>query len=146
MNGSIISLRPNYGHIIVVVKRNNLPMAKRILIIDDDEDILEILDIIFKDEGYEVIISNTGHAAEYVHQINPDVMLLDVRLAGSEKTGDEICRAIKNAYPSELFPIILVSAEANISSIANCCGADAFVSKPFDIFKLIKKVEELIPT
>lgn len=120
-------------------------MAKRILIIDDDEDILDILNIIFQDEGYEVVISNTGHAADYIHQINPDVMLLDIRLAGSEKTGAEICREIKNAYPAEHFPVILVSAEANISLIASYCGADAFVSKPFDIFKLIKKVEELIP-
>jgi two-component system response regulator VicR len=120
-------------------------MAKRILIIDDDEDILDILNIIFQDEGYEVIISNTAHAADYIHQINPDVMLLDIRLAGSEKTGAEICRDIKNAYPAEHFPVILVSAEANISLIASYCGADAFVSKPFDIFKLIKKVEELIP-
>jgi hypothetical protein len=40
----------------------------------------------------------------------------------------------------------LVSAEANISLIASYCGADAFISKPFDIFKLIKQVEELIPT
>jgi DNA-binding response OmpR family regulator len=121
-------------------------MAKRILIIDDDEDILDILNIIFQDEGYEVVISNTGHAAEYIHQIDPDILLLDIRLAGYEKTGAEICREIKSMYPDEHFPVILVSAEADISIIASYCGADAFVSKPFDIFKLIERVEELIPT
>ena len=60
-------------------------MAKRILVIDDDEDILSILDIIFGDEGYEPILYNTSMSAENIKILHPDLILLDVRIVGFDK-------------------------------------------------------------
>jgi two-component system response regulator VicR len=119
-------------------------MAKRILVIDDDEDILEILHIIFQDEGYQVILSSTAQASDHIHHIHPDLMVLDIRLAGSDRTGSDICLDFKTSYPDDDIPVILVSAEADISKIASYCGADAFMSKPFDMYRLLKQVEELL--
>src|SRR5258708_3742112 len=65
-------------------------MKKRMLVIDDDEDILTILNIIFQEEDYEVVLSNTGEAANHLHVIHPDLILLDVRIIGSAKSGPEI--------------------------------------------------------
>lgn len=116
-------------------------MSKRILIIDDDEDILDILHVIFRDEGFNVVVSNTGEAANNIHIINPDLILLDVRIAGSEKRGDQICAEIKANYPENKLPVVLVSAETDLEMIANQCGADFYIKKPFDIYDLLLKVK-----
>lgn len=119
-------------------------MVKRILVIDDDQDILEILNIIFKDEGYEVILCDTGTTAQYVQLIRPDLVLLDVRIIGFHKTGAEICKELKSYNETKGLPVILVSAEADIDIIAYKSGADAYVSKPFEVHKLISQVKEFL--
>jgi two-component system response regulator VicR len=119
-------------------------MGKRVLVIDDDEDILEILDLIFRDNGYEIVLSNTGEAAEHIRVIHPDIVLLDVRIVGSAKNGAEICKEIKSQYDTRHLPVILVSAESDLRIIAQECGADAYMAKPFDIFDLLAKVEDCL--
>ncbi|SKB39632.1 response regulator [Daejeonella lutea] len=119
-------------------------MKKRILIIDDDDDILDILDMIFRDEGYDVVVSNTSDAASQIHIIHPDVILLDVRIEGSPKRGDEICAEIKAQYPDNRYPVVLVSAESNLDILANECGADFFIRKPFDIYEMVKQVQKCL--
>jgi two-component system, OmpR family, response regulator VicR len=119
-------------------------MPKRILIIDDDPDILEILDIIFKEEGYDVKISETGEEARDLHQLNPDLVLLDVGLPGSPQNGAEICANIKSVLANKGLPVILISAEDNLALISMRCGADGYISKPFNARQIIRKVKELL--
>ena len=118
-------------------------MNKRILIIDDDEDILDILHIIFREEGYNVVVSNTGDAANQIHVINPDLILLDVRIEGSVKQGNDICLEIKEQSEFKDIPVVLVSAETNLAMLANECGADFYIRKPFDIYELLTEVKRL---
>jgi two-component system response regulator VicR len=120
-------------------------MAKRVLAIDDDEDILEILNIIFQESGYEVVLSNTGEAAEHIRVIQPDIVLLDVSIVGSDKSGPDICKEIKLQLETSHLPVVLVSGEPDLAVIAQECGADSYVTKPFDIYHLLSKVEEFIP-
>lgn len=119
-------------------------MAKRILVIDDDEDILSILDIIFGDEGYEPILYSTGMSAESIKLMHPDLILLDVRIVGFDKTGAEICKEIKSELEMSGIPVLLVSAEENVEALATGCGANGYVNKPFDIYGLLSKVKEFI--
>lgn len=119
-------------------------MNKRILVIDDDEDILDILNIIFRDEGYNVVISNNGEVANQIHIIHPDLVLLDVRIKGSLKTGAEICAEIKAQNSYKNLPVVLVSAEDDLPMLANKCGADFYVKKPFDIYDLLLKVKNCL--
>ncbi|MCQ6959136.1 response regulator [Mucilaginibacter aquariorum] len=119
-------------------------MSKRILIIDDDEDILEILNVIFQEAGYEVILSNTGVAAGHIEEIRPDLVMLDIRIAGSNKSGTEMCRELKSNYETKNLPVMLISAEANLHQIAKDCAADAYISKPFDINDLLLQVKEYL--
>ncbi|WP_244228200.1 response regulator [Mucilaginibacter kameinonensis] len=100
-------------------------MSKRILAIDDDEDILEILNIVFQESGYDVILSNTGEAAGHIQIIHPDLILLDVNIVGSLKTGSEICKEIKSNYQTADLPVMLVSAEPDLDLIADGCGANS---------------------
>lgn len=119
-------------------------MGKRILVIDDDEDILEILNIVFQENGYETVISNSGEAAEHIRVIQPDIVLLDVRIVGSAKSGPEICKEIKSQLETRHLPVMLVSGESDLAVLAKECGADAYVAKPFDIFDLLSQVKEFI--
>lgn len=120
-------------------------MAKKILVIDDDEDILFILDIIFVDEGYEVVLFNTGTTVEHIKILQPDLILLDVRIAGFNRSGPEICMDIKQEPDLEKIPVLLISAEEDVQSLARDCSADGYVNKPFDIHQLVAKVKGFIP-
>jgi len=119
-------------------------MAKRILVIDDDEDILSILDIILGEEGYDTVLQKTGTSTEHIKILHPDLILLDVRISGFEKTGAQICAEIKKQIELEHIPVLLVSAEHNVPEIAQSCGANGYINKPFDIDNLLAKVKEFI--
>ncbi|MHB1179574.1 MAG: response regulator [Daejeonella sp.] len=119
-------------------------MAKKILVIDDDKDILAILNIIFKDEGYEVILCDTGTTPEYVQLIHPDLVLLDIKIVGAEKTGAEICKDLKSNSETKRLPVILLSAELDLDILAVESRADAYISKPFEAHRLINRVKEFL--
>lgn len=119
-------------------------MKKRILVIDDDEDILAILNILFDDEGYEVILLNTGTTAEEVQILVPDLILLDIRIKGFSKTGDQICREIKSLNSTKNIPVILLSAEFNGEKLAYEASADGYLRKPFNVDELVSQVREIL--
>ncbi|MHA4896217.1 response regulator [Pedobacter sp. PWIIR3] len=116
-------------------------MPKRILIIDDDEDILTIFDLIFGEEGYETILYRTGTTIDEIKILHPDLILLDVRISGYAKSGDEICAEIKAATELAEIPVLLVSAEIDVNLRADDCGANGYISKPFDINNLLARVK-----
>ncbi|SKB39942.1 response regulator [Daejeonella lutea] len=119
-------------------------MGKRILIIDDDEDILTILNFIFQEDGFDTIVFNGGITVEQIKNLNPDLIILDIRIAGYEKSGPEICVEIKKQQDLTNIPVLLLSAELNIASLADKCGADGYIPKPFNIDKLVSRVKEFI--
>ncbi len=119
-------------------------IAKRILIIDDDADILDLLNIVFQDEGYNVVISNTCKIIDDIHEIAPDLILLDVHIPTSPKNGDVICMELKANPETQSLPVILVSGESNIEQICANCGANGYVRKPYDLDFLSGKVREML--
>ncbi|TCC92396.1 response regulator [Pedobacter frigiditerrae] len=119
-------------------------MTKRILIIEDDPDILEILNIIFQDEGYDIVSKRNGMSADEIGLLHPDIVLLDVRISGCEKTGAQICAELKAFTVTSHLPVLLLSAEKNLAMIASSCGANGYLTKPFDIMGLTEKVREMI--
>lgn len=133
-----------FGLLFVLYNEIIVKMAKRVLVIDDDEDILEILNVIFQENGYDIVLSNTGEAAEHIRVIQPDIVLLDVRIVGSAKSGIEICREIKSQLETRHLPVMLVSGESDLAVIAQDCGADSYVAKPFDIFDLLSQVKDFL--
>jgi len=112
----------------------NTVANKTIYVVDDDTSILEILSIILKDHGYNVIVSTDGSSLDSMGTI-PDLIILDIRLAGSD--GSEICRQCKQDARLASVPIILVSANLDGEDIARSCGADAFLSKPFELKEIL---------
>lgn len=100
------------------------------------------MNIVFQDEGYNVVISNTSKILEDIIEIAPDLILLDVHIPTSPKNGDEICIELKSEPTTQNLPVILVSGESNIEQICVACGANDFVRKPFDLGSLSEKVRD----
>jgi two-component system, OmpR family, response regulator VicR len=116
-------------------------MNKRILIIDDNEDILEMLGIIFQDSDVDVVLSRTGMTGDEIKVIHPDIVLLDVQINGYSYTGDEICKEIKSHPVISHIPVFLISAEDDLAGISMGCAADGWFSKPFDVWKLKEAIK-----
>ncbi len=119
-------------------------MKEKILILDDDNDILEILTIILSESGYEIKTLNCGDRIfEELIQFKPKLLLLDIMIG--DMNGLSICREIKeNALTSSL-PVILISASHDLDKSLNLQGApDDFLAKPFDIDILLNKIEKYV--
>ena len=118
-------------------------MSKRILILDDNQDILEIVHETLTYENFDV--KSTGESTEVialVEDFNPDLVILDYRVAGTN--GGELCRQIK-AHP--IFgntPVIIFSAYINHQDELFAYGCDAIINKPFDLNELVEKVNSLL--
>lgn len=116
-------------------------MKKRILVVDDDKDILEVLEFILGDAGYEVESSEKGEFAGKLPQSNdslPNLIILDVLLSGLD--GRDICRNLKKAKSTKNIPIIMMSAHPDAEKSSKKAGADDFLAKPFEMTSLLNKV------
>ena len=116
---------------------------KRILAVDDEPDILEFLQIILQEEGYEVL---TSPKSDYLEQLPngelPDLILLDVLLSG--KDGREIVKYLKSQEETRHIPILMFSAHPSAEETSRQAGADDFLEKPFDIDVLLAKITHLL--
>lgn len=118
-------------------------MTKRLLILDDDKDILDVMKEIFIDEGYEVKTIESGdNILSDVANYRPDIILLDYILHGIN--GGELCHQIKTNQATCTIPIIIVTAYSKVINSLGNYGCDSFVSKPFDITELVQQVNELL--
>ncbi|KAA6439775.1 response regulator [Dyadobacter flavalbus] len=118
-------------------------MKKRILIIEDDQDILELLKIVFRDSGHEAIFSQTALDKDHISVLHPDLILLDVRIKGAAK-GAELCKELKADPKNEKLPIVLCSGEYNLPKIARECNADMYLTKPYDMMVLLFQVNRYL--
>ncbi|WP_295796592.1 response regulator [Mucilaginibacter sp.] len=117
-------------------------MAKKVIVIEENRDILDLMQYILEDEGYEVISSVDGSVLGNIEQTDPALIVLDNSLTNEK--GSSLCRKLKSNPSTAKYPIILVSAVNEIEDIAKECLADAYLSKPFDINELIAVVKQHI--
>lgn len=116
--------------------------SKKILIVDDEQDILDSLSIILEDEGYEVATANGGEEA-YAQCQNKDfgLMITDVRMAKGD--GLSLLKSVK-AGPHARLPVILISGFAGITAMqAFHLGAEAIFPKPFSIDLFLDSVNKI---
>jgi CheY-like chemotaxis protein len=110
-------------------------VQKRILIFDDDIDILSICSYILEEEGWHVQTStNCNNIVEKVRDVRPDVILMDNWIPN---TGGIIAtQTLKSDDELKNIPVIYFSANNDIQSLAKQAGADTYLAKPFDITEL----------
>lgn len=112
---------------------------KKILVVDDEPDILEFLQVILEEEGYTVVTSDKGEYLEQLHNGGlPHLILLDVLLSG--KDGREIVKYLKSQQETRHIPVIMFSAHPSAEETARQAGADDFLAKPFNIDVLLEKI------
>lgn len=107
----------------------------RILIIEDNNDVLVLITEVLINAGYEVSTGKDVTAFYEIEKNLPDLILLNHWLKG--KTGHEICLQLKGAQKTKNIPVVLISSTPNLSQTAQSCGADAYLSKPFEINELL---------
>lgn len=114
---------------------------RRILAVDDDHDILEVLQFILEDSGYEVDTLTDGHyLMETIRDKHPDLILLDIMLGNLD--GRELCKAVKKEAATHDIPVIMISASHTVGSTLNQeNGPNDFVAKPFDINVLLNSIK-----
>ena len=118
-------------------------MKKKVLIFDDDENILELCSIILTECGYEVATSETSHdIIEKVSEMHPDAILMDNWIP--DIGGIEATQMLKRDERFKNIPVIYFSANNDIKSLAEKAGADAYLAKPFDLDELENLIKTLI--
>lgn len=116
---------------------------KRVLVVDDNFDILDVVRIFLESNGYEVsTVSNGDSILNDVVNYSPQIILLDVYLRGSN--GVEICNHLKSNSSTRHIPIIMFSAQTTDYLILRKCAADDFIAKPFDEKSLVDKINHLL--
>ncbi len=115
----------------------------KILVVDDDQDILEVLKFLLRKNGYDVILlSEAKNVIETVKETKPDIALLDVNLSGYD--GREVCRYLKTVLHVSI-PILLFSANATYKNSHKEYGADDFIEKPFEAKRLLSLLISYLP-
>jgi DNA-binding response OmpR family regulator len=112
---------------------------KKILIIDDDQDVLNAVSFLLVIHGFSVETANSVQIiTKKIDVFNPDVILLDVAL--KEEDGRKVCKRLKNHLVYKSIKLILFSANLTVNSDFKECLADDFIEKPFEIEELLKKI------
>lgn len=115
----------------------------RLLLVDDDEDLLLLMKMKMKAEGFVVQTSPNGDKVyDMVEQDRPDIVLLDITMRGI--SGAEICKHLKRDKTTKDIPVVLFSANYNIQNIADECGADGCIDKPFNNIVVREKLMNII--
>ena len=122
-------------------------MLKKVLIVDDQPDIRKLILMTMESEGYDLHEASNGEdALRSVHNLRPDVVLLDVMMPGL-LDGYQVCEKIKNDPLLQLTTkVVLLTARGQLTDIARgkAVGSDAYLVKPFSPLELIDTVDRLV--
>ncbi len=139
-------------NLIDFMKENKIPLdqlatgRKRVLVVDDDQDIVDMLsEILSRDGRFEVKTATTGYdAGMMTHSFHPDVMLLDYKLP--DINGNIVCKTVRSKPEFENMRIIIISGVADPDEIdeLRAAGADDFIKKPFEIEIVINRMVEML--
>ena len=120
-------------------------MDKKVLIADDEQNIVISLEFLMKREGYQVEVANDGEeAVRRIRASRPDLVLLDVMMP--KKSGFEVCQEVKSDPALGGVRILMLTAKGRDTEVAKglALGADAYMTKPFSTRELVDKVRSLL--
>jgi DNA-binding response OmpR family regulator len=120
-------------------------MAKKILIADDEPNIVISLEFLLKREGFEVVVARDGiEALERVRADRPDLAILDVMMP--QRNGFEVCQDLRQDPEFKDLRIMMLTAKGRDTEVTKglALGADVYMTKPFSTRELVAKVKALI--
>jgi two-component system, OmpR family, alkaline phosphatase synthesis response regulator PhoP len=130
---------------MILEKRQTVLKTEKIVVIEDETDILEVIAYNLKREGYEVITSTSGEdGLEKIEKSKPNLVVLDLMLP--EVDGIELCRKLKSDPVTQAIPVIMVTAKGEESDVVLGLGvgADDYVTKPFSPRELTARVKAVL--
>ena len=122
-------------------------LAKKILIIEDDRDIINLVKLILELEGFEVFVAFDGQEGwEKIESLCPNLILLDIRLPKLD--GFQVIERLKSNRATSRIPIVILTASAQKESIARglAAGADTYITKPFEPAEMVQKIRQILKT
>lgn len=118
-------------------------MADKVLIVDDEQEIRDLLQTSLSAEGYEVIVGSDGEEAmELAKREYPQLILLDIEMPGVD--GIETCKRLKGEEKTRLIPVIMLTTLGDRDIEAYLEGASDVVNKPIDIWELACRVKSML--
>jgi DNA-binding response OmpR family regulator len=120
-------------------------MSLKILVADDEPNIVISLEYLLKREGYTVVIARDGQEAiDAITREQPDLVLLDVMMP--KKTGFEVCQEVRAHETLQATKILMLTAKGRDTDLAKglALGADAYMTKPFSTRELVQKVAQML--
>jgi DNA-binding response OmpR family regulator len=120
-------------------------MAKKVLIVDDEANIVAALEYLLQRNGYEVrSASHSDEALELVETFAPDLVLLDIMMP--QRSGYEVCQRIRQREDSSRIKILMLSAKGREAEVSKglSLGADLYITKPFSNAELVARIGELL--
>ena len=125
--------------------QNQADMKQKVLIFDDDADILEVCTIVLETNGFEVTTQkDCEDVLAKIDRYTPDVLLMDNKIP--PLGGIEACRTIRGSAGHAAMPIVFFSANQDVARLAGDAGADHFIEKPFDLDMLVSTLRKAIMT
>jgi len=118
---------------------------KKLLVADDEPNIVISLEYLMKREGYDVLVATDGNQAlEAIQREQPALVLLDVMMPG--KTGFEVCQSVRADPALDGVRILMLTAKGRETDVSKglALGANAYMTKPFSTRELVQKVAELL--
>ena len=118
-------------------------MTEKILVVDDEREIRDLLSIYLSEDGYDVISASNGEEAIGLAQTeDPQVILMDVKMPGLD--GIETCKRLRENEKTKFIPVIMVTAYQDRDVEAYLEGADDFINKPFDKVEITFRVKSML--
>lgn len=118
---------------------------KKVLVVDDEEFLVELLAVNLQPAGFNVIKAYNGEdGLKKTQDEKPDLVILDIRMPGMD--GLEVCRRLKSDDKTRQIPVLMLSAFAQDKDIKKGldAGAEDYVKKPFDVLDLLVKVKQML--
>jgi DNA-binding response OmpR family regulator len=115
---------------------------KKILVVEDDQDIQDVFTIILNSFGYQVDCLADGASVLDIKHNWPDAIILDKQLPGLN--GVDVCKTLKSMGESQHIPVIMISATSGVEQAAKLAGADDYLEKPFNMHVILKKIAALL--
>ena len=116
-------------------------MKKKVVLVQDNKDILDIMDQVLEEEGFDVTASLTTDPIDKIDEIEPDLVIVDDYIKGKKK-GSEVIKELKSDPETEEVAAVLTSTSNNLPQTAVECKADDFIAKPFDIDHMVEVVKK----
>lgn len=120
-------------------------MTKKVLIADDEQNIVISIEFLMKREGFTVVIARDGEEAwQKIQQEKPDLVLLDVMMP--KRNGYEVCQAMRADGELAATKVLMLTAKGRDTEIAKglAIGADAYMTKPFSTKELVSRARQLL--